>query len=73
MKITDRGQVTIPKPLRARFGLTSETNVEFREEGHKLVLRKISDRNTSRAAKVFGILKAGGTRTDKVIEELRGR
>ena len=73
MKITDRGQVTIPKPLRARFGLTSATEVEFREEGHDLVLRKVVSRNSSRTAKVFGILKSREGRTDKIIEELRGR
>lgn len=73
MKITDRGQVTIPKPMRVRFGLTPETEVEFCEENHRLVLRKIGDRTVHRTARVFGILKARGGRTDRLIEDLRGR
>ena len=73
MKITDRGQVTIPKPLRERFGFTPETEIEFHEERHKLVLRKRAARKGSLTAAVFGVLKARGARTDKIIEDLRGR
>ncbi|MEE9218140.1 MAG: AbrB/MazE/SpoVT family DNA-binding domain-containing protein, partial [Acidobacteriota bacterium] len=29
MKVTERGQVTIPKELRERFGFLPDTEVEF--------------------------------------------
>jgi len=32
MKVTRRGQVTIPKVLRERNGIDEGTEVEFREE-----------------------------------------
>ncbi len=41
MKVTRKGQVTVPKELRARFGISSDTEVEFRDERGKLVLVKI--------------------------------
>ncbi len=40
MRLTVKGQVTVPKALRERFGITRDTEVEFREERGKLVLAK---------------------------------
>ena len=38
--MTSKGQVTVPKRLREKFGITSETPVEFVEERGRLVLVK---------------------------------
>ena len=40
MRVTRKGQVTVPKNLRVRFGITTETEVEFREERGRLMLVK---------------------------------
>lgn len=40
MRVTTKGQVTVPKALRERFGITQQTEVEFRNERGKLVLVK---------------------------------
>ena len=40
MKIGGRGQVTIPKEIREQFGLTPETEVEFRVAGGSIILKK---------------------------------
>ncbi len=40
MRVTQKGQVTVPKELRDRFGITTDTEVEFRDERGKLVLVK---------------------------------
>ncbi len=40
MRVTVKGQVTVPKALRERFGITQETEIEFREERGNLVLVK---------------------------------
>lgn len=55
MRVTRKGQVTVPKDLRDRLGITSETEVEFREERGKLVLLKKNTR--SAIAKLRGKIK----------------
>jgi AbrB family looped-hinge helix DNA binding protein len=41
--VSARGRVTIPKPLRARFGLEPGSVLEFQAEGGRLVAHKISE------------------------------
>ena len=57
MKVTSKGQVTIPKPMRERFGLLPGTEVEFvpGKEGELRVLKA----------------KAGGRRGEEVVAHLR--
>ena len=45
MRITSKGQITIPKDMRDRFGITRNTEIEFREERNRLVLVKKTDPN----------------------------
>lgn len=40
MRITSKGQVTIPQDIRRRAGLAPEMDVEFAIEGGQVVLRK---------------------------------
>lgn len=40
MRITSKGQITVPKKLRDRFGITKDTEIEFQEQRGKLVLVK---------------------------------
>ena len=40
MKIGERGQVTIPKAIREKFGLGPETEMEFRIVDGSIVLKK---------------------------------
>jgi AbrB family looped-hinge helix DNA binding protein len=40
MRVTERGQVTIPKRLRRRFGIDANTDVEFVEQDGALLLVK---------------------------------
>ena len=44
MKVTDRGQVTIPKALREKYGITSATEIELLDvpEGILIVKRLAS-------------------------------
>ena len=39
MKITSKGQVTVPLPIRSEFGFTPGTDVEFVAEAGKVILR----------------------------------
>jgi len=72
MKISERGQITLPKKLRDRHGLRPNTEVEIVEVNHEIVLRKKSRMNIDA---VRGILRGKGTgaTTDEIIEQLRGR
>ena len=40
MRITSKGQVTIPKAIRDKAGLLPETEVEFGIEGGKVTIRR---------------------------------
>lgn len=76
MKIGERGQVTIPKDIRERFGLGPETEVEFRVVRGSIVLRKASARLdlgkwTGRCKD--SLREFGYTSVDKFIDDVRGR
>jgi AbrB family looped-hinge helix DNA binding protein len=72
MKIDERGQVTIPKKYRSRFGLLPGMDVEFVEHDGQLFLKK-TKAATPPIAKYSGILKGRGRRSDHLIEQMRGR
>ncbi len=44
MRITSKGQVTIPQAIRERSGLLPHTEVRFVEEGGRVILEKLGDR-----------------------------
>jgi AbrB family looped-hinge helix DNA binding protein len=76
MKIGKRGQVTIPKDLRERFGLKPETEVEFQVVNNCILFReKPAKLNPSRwkgrCRKSFKELRY--ERVDEFIEDVRGR
>ena len=45
MRITSKGQVTIPRDIRDRYGLLPHTEVEFVAEGDTVFLRKADGEN----------------------------
>jgi len=76
MKVGERGQVTIPKPLRERYGLGAKTEIEFCEVNDAIVLRKKPQKVNLRKWKgrcraSFAAL--GYESVDRFIEDLRGR
>lgn len=71
MKLTSKGQLTVPKKLREKFGLGTRTEVDVVEDGNALRIVKKSGASTA-AGKVYGILKRRSS-TDKLIESIRGR
>ncbi len=50
MRITSKGQVTIPKPLRDRFGLGPHVDVEFIAEANALRLVRSDKAKRGRTA-----------------------
>jgi antitoxin PrlF len=69
--LSEKGQITIPKPLRVRMGLRKGQVLEVREERGRLVMTKQRP-STDPFDKYFGILSLGKT-TDEIMAELRGR
>jgi antitoxin PrlF len=67
--VSEKGQVTIPKPLRDRLGIQPGQVLDFDEEEGRLVARKIGERDPVDA--VYGILHLDKP-TDEFLAELRG-
>lgn len=74
MKISERGQITLPKKIRTRYGLNPNTEIEIVEIKQQIVIRKKNSRELPLTA-VRGVLRghATGKSTDQILENLRGR
>ena len=71
MRISGRGQLTIPKHLRERFGLTPNVEVAITPTKHGLLIRKrVAAKHP--VERVYAILGRGGN-TDEYVEAIRGR
>lgn len=73
MKISERGQITIPKEFRDRYGLRKNTEVELvPQDGGFRIQKRIRGKHP--VDEVYGIAKLpfAGT-VDEYIEEIRGR
>ena len=69
MKITEKGQVTIPKPIRERYGLYPGTEIQFIEREHRVVVEKAHASDPWQRYRGFLKLRK---RTDEVMRMLRG-
>ncbi|MGI8807230.1 MAG: AbrB/MazE/SpoVT family DNA-binding domain-containing protein [Acidimicrobiales bacterium] len=58
MRVTEKGQVTIPKELRDALGIGAGTEVAFERADDAIVVRKVKD---------------GSNRGQEVVNRLRGR
>jgi len=70
-RLSEKGQVTIPKPLRRSLGLRPGQILEFEEREGTLVGRKVMERSGVDA--VVGILGHGEVDVDELINEMRGK
>jgi AbrB family looped-hinge helix DNA binding protein len=81
MRVSSKGQVTIPKQIRRRQGIRVGSEVEFAEKGDSIVVTKAapSNRRTDTGDdefaayldRVTGIVDIGMT-TDEFMQLLRG-
>jgi antitoxin PrlF len=68
--VSEKGQVTIPKPIRERLGIRAGEVLEFDEHpGGGIVARKAATR--SPVDELYGVLRVPGG-TDELIDRLRG-
>lgn len=75
MRITSKGQVTIPIEIREQFGFLPHTHVEFVVEGDTVIVRKIHDHPRDRGRWIVENLRGRGTgkmTTDEIMRLMRG-
>lgn len=76
MKITSKGQVTIPKEIRDEFGFLPGTEVEFVRDAGEVRVRKLPRGRTRGDEIVERLLEAGGgdiaMSTDEIMRLTRG-
>lgn len=75
MKVGERGQVTIPKPIREKFGMGPDTEVDFQIVEGAIILRKVPE--LLKLEKWRGYCKdsfeeLGFETVDEFIEDIRG-
>ena len=72
MRVTTKGQVTIPIDVREKLGITPSTEVDFIEEGDRifLVKRKVKAGTAQKFAKLRGIATVKMT-TDEIMKLTR--
>lgn len=58
MRVTSKGQVTIPRDIRQKAGMLPQTEVEFVVEGNTVILRPV---------------QGGSGRGKRIVDALRGR
>ena len=73
MRITTKGQVTIPQHIREKMGLTPSAEVDFvEEEGRVYLVKKVdADPSKSRFRRFRGTATAKMT-TDEIMQLTRG-
>lgn len=74
MRVTEKGQVTIPKDLRDAFGIGAGTEVDFEATDEAIVLRK-STHAPSRGRQIAARLRGRGDvsmSTDEIMALTRG-
>jgi AbrB family looped-hinge helix DNA binding protein len=75
MRITSKGQVTIPVEIRERVGLLPHTEVVFEVEGDTVRLRKADDQNDGRGERLIRRLRGTAKvelSTDEILAMTRG-
>ncbi len=73
MRVSTKGQVTIPLALREKTGIVPGSEVEFVEEGRRVYLRKIPA--TGRGESVVALMSGKGKvamSTDEIMKLTRG-
>ena len=78
MRVSERGQITIPKRLRDRFGMNHNVEVEIVAADNGLLIRKrtAAEHPVDRVYAILGRREYADDlpgRTDEYIETIRGR
>lgn len=75
MRVTTKGQVTIPVEIREEFGLLPDTEVEFVVHDNNVVIRRAHEPQRQRGDRVVARLRGRATTrmtTDEILALTRG-
>jgi AbrB family looped-hinge helix DNA binding protein len=77
MRITSKGQVTIPVEIRERLGLLPNTEIDFEVEGNTVRIVKVANpRKETRGERIIRLARGsappGGLTTDEIMALTRG-
>ncbi|MDF9391901.1 AbrB/MazE/SpoVT family DNA-binding domain-containing protein [Methylococcus capsulatus] len=74
MRITSKGQVTIPAEIRRQAGLPPESEVEFEYRDGVVILRRVGGetRGEELVSRLAGMFSACGKSTDEIMRGTRG-
>ena len=70
--LSEKGQVTIPKPLREALGLRTGSRLDFREEGGRLVVTKVLAQSPLEKWRGRGTLPGARADVDGYLRMVRG-
>lgn len=68
-RVSEKGQITVPKPLRERLDIRAGDELELIEQGGRIMITKA--RPSDPVASVYGVLGVTES-TDELIRALRG-
>jgi bifunctional DNA-binding transcriptional regulator/antitoxin component of YhaV-PrlF toxin-antitoxin module len=74
MRITQKGQITIPENIRQKYGFLPYSNINFVEENGKVYI--VAARDQLRGSKIVAHLRGTATvrmSTDEILELTRGK
>lgn len=72
MRVTTKGQVRIPRPIREKLGITPNSEVDFVEDGDRIYLLKSGNLSEKKFGSLRGIATVKMT-TDEIMALTRGR
>ena len=75
MRVTEKGQVTIPVKIRERLSLLPHTKVEFEVDGNTVRIRPLTDPETGRGRRLVAHLRGRSTvalTTEEIMAFTRG-
>ncbi len=71
MKITSKGQVTIPLEIREKYMILPHTEIEFKEKDGKIYIEKVNPQKSNPFEKVRG-RASSGLSTEEIMKLTRG-
>ena len=72
MRVTKKGQVTIPSHIRELLGLMPESEVEFKEENNRVYIRKKQKGKKSKRFRNFRGVATVKMKTEEIMVLTRG-